>query len=745
MATKKHNLTTGTDHITGKAGIDLFLGAKGELGSNDVLNGAGGMDTISAVLNGKHLAPVMKNIEKGIFTHQGIHAVGLDLAHAQQMTKLTFKNIQADVTLKHASHVSSVSLVGDHNHLVTLGGLDAGIVPTMRLSLVNSGNESVRFDPNLNTAFDLIDVSLTGSKGVTLEAEAGAGQLAIHSLSKAANSIDITSPGLVSSITNLTVTGSAPLRIETSQDAGLQHLVTFDGLQMDGAIIASFDSTSLLSVMTGSDNDRISIAHLGASKFEDANVDLGAGNDRLDMRSMTMAATMAIDGGDGTDTIRLTGNPGALSTFLTGFETLNLTDAAGDYTLGSNWTRLTFSEKAATFVKSTITGGTGLLSVVGDKGDQFIQLDDLGGTTDHVAKVSLAGGADYLLLDNLTLDATTQHFDGGAGHDEVSVTGHVDHLDTLFSSFEDLRIVKASGSYDLAGTDFINLGFADAPTTAVSFNNLAQNSLLNITTSTSTLLTLNAASSGSQLAIGLYGSGTTLGNATFGVFVDQTCDLRVESYFGPTTIYLSTLGSAGNAATLSLVGETALSVVAANGSNLHIDTLFINNHIGGNILGLVDGNSAFVASGATITGGSGSDVLVGGVGNDTIAAGAGNDEVHGSLGIDSINLSGGGLDMLIFSARDQSAYNSGDNVSGFNVFDGIDISALVSSVSFGGNVASVNAGIGTLSTNHSVGFFDTANHTLYVDINKDGSLEAAHDMEFHLTGLDSFNSASLIG
>ena len=94
MATKKHDLTTGKDNITGKGGVDLFLGGKGELGSDDVLNGGGGIDTISAELSGKHLAPVMKGIEKGIFSHHGFADFELDLLHAQQMTRLAVRNFQ---------------------------------------------------------------------------------------------------------------------------------------------------------------------------------------------------------------------------------------------------------------------------------------------------------------------------------------------------------------------------------------------------------------------------------------------------------------------------------------------------------------------------------------------------------------------------------------------------------------------------------------------------------------------------
>ena len=210
-------------------------------------------------------------------------------------------------------------------------------------------------------------------------------------------------------------------------------------------------------------------------------------------------------------------------------------------------------------------------------------------------------------------------------------------------------------------------------------------------------------------------------------------------------MFITQLGSASDYATLYATGSSKLSFAASNGASLYIDEIRSTNSAGVDMLGLLNGAKALSASGVTVVAGSGSDVLVGGKGVDHIITGGGNNDIYGSLGQDFVDITGGGLDEFIFNNYQQSKFGSGDHITGFNIFDSIDISDIVSSVSFGGNAASYQTGLATLSSSHSVGFFSTSNHTLYVDTNADGALDSLHDMAFHLDGLNSFNSTSLIG
>jgi hypothetical protein len=304
------------------------------------------------------------------------------------------------------------------------------------------------------------------------------------------------------------------------------------------------------------------------------------------------------------------------------------------------------------------------------------------------------------------------------------------------------------GVYDFAGSGVTGIVFGSTPTGAMTINGLASGSLVQIVATQTTILTVNIndadASETETFTLDLIGN-ADFGSSVFGLLTPHLSVLNIASREQVHTVYISEVGDAADMATLNISGDKKLTLLASNGSTSYIDEINITNTVGADLLGLLDGSKALAVGGVDVNGGGGADVLVGGVGADTISTGAGSDTVYGSLGIDSIDLSGGGLDMLVFRDVSESAYNSGDNITGFNIFTGIDISDLVSSVSFGGNVASNNAGISTLSTNHSVGFFNTANHTLYVDINHDGALTSGGDMEFHLTGLNSFSGGSLIG
>jgi Ca2+-binding RTX toxin-like protein len=282
----------------------------------------------------------------------------------------------------------------------------------------------------------------------------------------------------------------------------------------------------------------------------------------------------------------------------------------------------------------------------------------------------------------------------------------------------------------------------------MSLNGMESGSAVQIGISQTTILSVNvenAASSQSEsLLLQVYSDGN-IGSSTFGLITPDLSNLTIEGTENAHTVYLSQVGAISDLATLTVTGDAKMTLIASNASTSYIDEIIVTNTAGLDMYGLLDGSKALVSSGVDITGGSGADNLVGGAGSDKISAGGGDNIIHGSLGVDDFDISAGALDMLIFHSRDQSAFFSGDNVTGFNIFDGIDISEIVSSVSFGGNFAQFNDGLASLSTNHSVGFFDTTNDTLYVDINHDGSLTVAQDMEFHLNGLDTFNSTSLIG
>jgi Ca2+-binding RTX toxin-like protein len=176
-----------------------------------------------------------------------------------------------------------------------------------------------------------------------------------------------------------------------------------------------------------------------------------------------------------------------------------------------------------------------------------------------------------------------------------------------------------------------------------------------------------------------------------------------------------------------------------------MSSLVISNEAGVDLSGLSDASQAFVATGATITGGAGDDVLIGGAGADSIATGRGNNTVLGSLGADQVTLiAGPASDTLVFTAQDQSSFGAGhDSVQFFASTDRIDISSFAH-VGFVGNFADNALGLAALLTTEASAFYNTETKTLYIDLDHDQVLTAEADMEIVLNSLTSFSSAILI-
>lgn len=748
MTTKKHNLTSGKDHITGKGASDLFVGSKFELGSNDVLNGGAGIDTISAELTGKHLAPVMKNIEKGIFTHQGKSAVGLDLADAQQMTSVTLKNFDANAIIRNASNVQSIALNNIDYNDVKLSGLDATKFPMEKISFSNATEISLALQTKGGLQLHKIDISLDNSY-VRLNGDLSVVELAIHSNSKGENVLNYYADGTFESVQKVTLDGSASLDFNISQTSAFRSMTSFDASAMDGALSTQLESDKLALVRGGSDNDLFAIYKMGGTQAQKADLNMGAGADEIYINeSIFDGSRMVLNGGKGVDTVHYNGIDKGMAAGFTKFEALEIENISGTYDLGASWKSLRLYGSSEYADGVVFKGGTNLSLIQGSTESECIQVDDIGGKAGHKAQIKLETGDDMLKVVNLDLDAATQRFDGGDGHDGIAISGALADVGAIFKHFEYAYMYNMQGSYDFSGSGINGVIFGTAPVGAMSLNGMESGSAVQIGVSQTTILSVNienAASSQSEsLTLQVY-SDANIGSSTFGLITPDLSNLTIEGTQSAHTVYLSQVGSMSDLATLTVTGDAKMTLIASNASTSYIDEIVVTNTAGLDMYGLLDGSKALVSSGVDITGGSGADILVGGAGGDTISSGGGDNIIHGSLGVDDIDIGAGALDMLIFHSRDQSAFFSGDNVTGFNIFDGIDISEIVSSVSFGGNFAAFNDGLASLSTNHSVGFFDTTNDTLYVDINHDGALTVAQDMEFHLNGLDTFNSTSLIG
>lgn len=392
-------------------------------------------------------------------------------------------------------------------------------------------------------------------------------------------------------------------------------------------------------------------------------------------------------------------------------------------------------------------GGDDLQSVRGGNGTEVIDITAIGGDANARAKVSLGGGHDNLTLD-FAFDASTQHYDGGKGSDGIHIYGAAANLNTAVVNFETIGLDNATGVYDVKGMKLVNF-LLYSTSSVVTVDHLINDATLGIYSDTTTFLTVNVANATTSTADTmrlLLQNSATLGSSVAGFMAPSLTHLQIDCYSGDHVMYLGSLGSATDAASIEISGGTRLDLNASNNSTSYIQSLVITNDAGADIYGLINGTKAFVTTGATITGGAGDDVLVGGTGADTINSGGGNNTIHGSGGIDTINLVlNSGTDVLMFDSFTQSQPSGfEDVVNNFGSFDTIDVSDMVSNLTFNGNVASKSAGISGLSTGHASAFFVTADHMLYIDVNHDGAIDNGHDFALYLNGVSTLSNANLV-
>lgn len=395
-----------------------------------------------------------------------------------------------------------------------------------------------------------------------------------------------------------------------------------------------------------------------------------------------------------------------------------------------------------------LVGGEKLISVLGSATADFIRLSDLGGSEKHKAEVRLGAGNDGVTLLTGCYDAATQRIDGGGGGDTITFLGGVTDLWKGIRNFEAAYFYDAVGTYDLRGLDMsFTIGGTQG---AVTLDRLKSGSVVSLLIDFTTFLTIkvqNAAQSQTESAVlELTSNMTAYGNSVVGLIAPDLSELRIVSSKYSHSLYLTTIGSATDGATLEIGGDAFLFLRATNGSTSYIDKVTITNTKGADLSGLESAGHALLGTGVTIIGGKGDDVLVGGIGADSISTGGGDNIVLGSLGADKITLgAGSGLDRIIYRADGESGYGLGyDTIGNFGIFDAIDVSTFAD-VTFMGNFSSNAAGIAMLSTSQQRAFFNTTTDTLYIDIDHDKALGLNHDMQIVLTGLSSFSSANLIG
>ena len=262
------------------------------------------------------------------------------------------------------------------------------------------------------------------------------------------------------------------------------------------------------------------------------------------------------------------------------------------------------------------------------------------------------------------------------------------------------------------------------------------------------------------LNLDLHHSGALATNENFGnVDVSNIETLHIISDGAGTGADIlsvsNSFGLAGKVGTLNLEGNHELDLSNAIGNNALNGVTTIN---AGTMTGALHLNIGGDNLNITAQLGSGNDILTVGNGNDRIDAGAGNDQINvgtgaytitGGLGSDTI--SGGGAFTTITevykTAADSSFGAGADNLLTYQQStDKFDFSAIVAANGGAGNfnfigtvatTATANADIAGGPAGHINAVYDQQGHNLLVDVNGDGSLDAAHDMQIHITGISN--------
>lgn len=339
MATKFHLLTADKDKITGGGGKDIFNGpltgsgmfTVPTLSSEDVLNGGGGRDTISADLDGSLIAPWLRNIEVGIFTHPTAESSVLNLAHAQQMKTLKLQDIQSNLIIENVQKITSFGISGYNGNTLELDASGKSISNTLKMAFADSLNLVVDVERPGHKPPSVLDVTLSSSQ-VFLHNDVDAAAIHLHSKGGSLNGFGLYPQNDYGNVHSLTVDGAGDLNLSVMVLYGNLHV--YDASGATGAVDASIGGKQLNKVAGSAGNDSLYIDSLGGTRRHAASVKLGAGDDVINLaKGVPDNRLHEIYGGNGLDTAIVDGAVKRFSGIFHDFEGLNIYKPTWNYDL----------------------------------------------------------------------------------------------------------------------------------------------------------------------------------------------------------------------------------------------------------------------------------------------------------------------------------------------------------------------------------------------------------------------------
>jgi hypothetical protein len=670
---KTFSLTTDADDISGTSAADTFVAATaGRLQDNDLIDGGAGNDTLNAKLNSTtaHDATI-NSIETLNF--EVLATAAIDGAN---ITGEKTVNVTGEAVLTYASGVAGTAY--------SVGG-------TAGLTLTQTGTDSTA---------DAVTVTLkSGTVGaLTLGDTAGVDFETINLVVDGATTASLTeagTPTFADTGDSVVVTGTGDLVLSIAH-ANLGANATA-GSQTSATINAS-GHTGKLTLDIGTDNtvDNISAEKwtgVDAIKIKTGSSDtdvitkVASGTEVIvnDQEAVNNTLTVSPNGTATNDELTITLNHKTAGSeidltglVVDGFEnfTLNSTGTNSASTVVSNViddiagtttdTKLTVSgdkKLTATGIESTFTNITvtntagsdltvdagGALTFTGGAAADRLELDTIADLTSADTLVG-GDGRDTLAFsataDSATISSTQKARVSGfeilefAGAQDLTSGDAAQTIDvTTFSGIDTVKFAGAltTDSVDtltIAANDGVKIVFGDAVEIGTTYVDIQIANSANAGTNNTVTVALEKESAGAALSV----DGWTVDNVENQIIevkgVMATSDIiTIDAIEGAQLQTLTVKSTAGVDAT------TGLAKVAETLAITAVETTLLNSFDASLATGAITFTdvSAYIATGATIKGGSAVDTLTAGVGADVMTGNAGNDILNGDTGNDSID------------------------------------------------------------------------------------------------------------
>jgi hypothetical protein len=437
----------------------------------------------------------------------------------------------------------------------------------------------------------------------------------------------------------------------------------------------------------------------------------GAGNDKIYISALT--DDVNVDGGAGTDTL----SANSIATTLVAADYVGVSEDAAPTIAGIETAYVSVTSAAAndstaplTLDLSNATGLTTLYLDVNSANDEYIKVNNFGGTSVVLTELGAGDDGESITIDGtgsnaLTVTARGFANDNGAavvatGVSSLTVTG-TSYISTSAQTNSVGAVTAANASSVTLSTSgnstasnpvaltVASLTAANATSVTVSTgsndtltvtNDIATtNSLvdtLSVTLADDSTLTISGGdidlkSSAVQTATITVGTGATVSavdleaatvttlTATLSAASTTSLDLNAAITKGTVTMSsgstwtLDTAGAAGSASSLTISGRGDV----AEGTQIDL----VGTNFTFDAGSLIDGDGLLLTGAAltgklTATGTSGPDTIVGAALADTISGGLGADNLTGAAGADSINVGAadGAVDIVFYTATGQT-------------------------------------------------------------------------------------------